>query len=92
MSQLIPSIMSHGFERSTAMTMMTVGAIVAIPLSYLFGVIDAKKGSRATVIIFFIWCAMELTLLILRASMGDLSGDCHGRGMIWRLRKLLWEP
>ena len=65
MSQLIPSIMSHGFERSTAMTMMTVGAIVAIPLSYLFGVIDAKKGSRATVIIFFIWCAMELTLLIL---------------------------
>lgn len=65
MSQLIPSIMSHGFEQTSAMTMMTVGAIVAIPLSYLFGVIDAKKGTRVTVVIFFAWCAVMLLLLVL---------------------------
>lgn len=65
MSQLIPSIMSHGYEQTTAMTMMTIGAIVAVPFSYLFGVIDAKYGTKVSVIVFFSWCFVELLLLIL---------------------------
>ena len=65
MSQLIPSIMSHGFEQTQAMTMMTIAALFAIPLSYLFGVLDAKKGTKITAICFFAWDFVMLLMLIL---------------------------
>ena len=64
MSQLIPTITSYGFDQSQALLMMSVLAVCAVPLSYLFGLLDAKFGTRITVICFFAWSFFALLFMV----------------------------
>ena len=65
MSQLIPTIMSYGFDKKQALLMMSILALCAVPLSYLFGLLDAKFGTRITVICFFAWSFLALLFMVL---------------------------
>ena len=65
MSQLIPTIMSYGFPQDQALMMMSVLALCALPLSYLFGLLDAKFGTRVTVVCFFGWSLLALLFMVL---------------------------
>lgn len=64
-SQIIPTIMSYGYERSQAMGMMTLLALCALPLSYLFGWLDTKFCTKTAVIVFFIWTFAALLFMAL---------------------------
>lgn len=64
-SQIIPTIMSYGYERSQAMVMMTVLALCALPLSYLFGWLDTKFCTKVAVIAFFVWTFAALLFMAL---------------------------
>ncbi|MCI8993765.1 MAG: MFS transporter [Eubacterium sp.] len=64
-SQIIPTVMSYGYEKSQAMVMMTVLALCALPMSYLFGWLDTKFGTKTAVILFFIWTFAALLFMAL---------------------------
>lgn len=64
-SQIIPTIMSYGYEKSQAMAMMTVLALCALPLSYLFGWLDTKFSTKTAVIAFYIWTFAALLFMAL---------------------------
>ena len=65
MSQIIPTIQSYGFDRSEALMMMTVLVVCGLPLSYMFGYLDAKFGTRITILCFFAWCFVALLFMVL---------------------------
>ena len=64
-SQMVPTIMSYGYERAEATGMMTVLALCALPLSYLFGWIDTKFKTKTAIIVFFIWTIPALIFMVL---------------------------
>lgn len=64
-SQIIPTIMSYGYEKKEAMFMMTLLAIFALPLSYIFGWLDTKFCTKVAVIVFFIWTFIALMFMAL---------------------------
>lgn len=64
-SQMVPTIMSYGYERAEATGMMTVLALCALPLSYLFGWIDTKFKTKTAIIVFFIWTITALIFMVL---------------------------
>jgi MFS family permease len=65
MSQIVPTIMSYGYERLQAMTMVSVLAICAVPMSYFFGAFDARFGTRKTIMVFFTWGILALLFMVL---------------------------
>jgi len=69
-SQMVPAVMTHGFDRSEAMLMMTAMAVISMPFSYICGVIDARIGTKPFLIIFFSWAVI---LLIFMAMPGRLT-------------------
>ena len=64
-SQMVPTIMSYGYERAEATGMMTVLALCALPLSYMFGWIDTKFKTKTAIIVFFIWTITALMFMVL---------------------------
>ena len=64
-SQMVPTIMSYGYERAEATGMMTLLALCALPLSYLFGWIDTKFKTKTAIIVFFIWTITALIFMVL---------------------------
>ena len=64
-SQMVPTIMSYGYERAEATGMMTVLALCALPLSYMFGWIDTKFKTKTAIIVFFIWTITALIFMVL---------------------------
>jgi nitrate/nitrite transporter NarK len=65
MSQLIPAYVAKGITTLHAMMLMSGLAILSIFTSYIFGVLDAKFGSRTVTIIFFILGFLSLIFLAL---------------------------
>ena len=60
----IPSL-PLGFATENAVTMLSIAAIVAIPASYLWGVIDQKWGTKVASMLLAIWFAVAILLLII---------------------------
>lgn len=52
MSQVIPRFVEVGFSYVTAIQFMSIGSLLGIPLSYLWGLLDDKIGTRVTCILF----------------------------------------
>ena len=51
-SQNVPRLVSIGYERGTATTIMSIAAIFALLGSYLFGVFDKRLGTKKACIIY----------------------------------------
>lgn len=62
MSQLVPRLMSLGFEQSKAIGTMTVCALIGVVGSYLWGVLDQKLTTRVATAIYGIWYAVAVLL------------------------------
>ena len=62
MSQLVPRLVSLGFDLNTAIGTMTVCAVVGIAGSYVWGVLDQKLTTRVATAIYGIWYAVAILL------------------------------
>lgn len=54
-----------GYTTDNAVVMLTVASIIAIPASYLWGVLDQKCGTKVASMVLAIWYAVAILLLIL---------------------------
>lgn len=64
-SQLVPTIISRGFSQTAAVNMMTVAAVIGIIFSYLFGVLDAKLGTKRASLVFYVWTGLAVLFMAL---------------------------
>jgi MFS family permease len=65
MSQLIPAYVSKGVTTLQTMILMSGLAVLSIFTSYIFGVIDAKFGSKTVTVIFFVLGLFSLIFMAL---------------------------
>lgn len=64
-SQLVPRIMSFGYEQPQAIFMMSVCAIIGVVGSYAWGWVDQKFGTQKAISLFCLWFAGALLFNIL---------------------------
>ncbi len=65
MSTIIPTLLSRGVEMMKAVGIMSTSAIIAIPASWLWGVIGTKKGTKfATLTIYGVMTLAVIFMLI----------------------------
>lgn len=67
----IPVVVSAGFDQVTALTSFSVGSALAIPFSFISGVIDDKLGTKTAFIIIFaatVLLPVSMILLILTGT------------------------
>ena len=74
MSQLVTrNIRDFGMSQGSALTLMTIVALVGVFGSWLIGVIDTKIGTKKTMQMFGIWYAAALVINVLaRGQVGPL--------------------
>ena len=74
MSQLVTrNIRDFGMSQGSALTLMTVVALVGVFGSWLIGVIDTKIGTKKTMQMFGVWYAAALIINVLaRGQVGPL--------------------
>ncbi len=64
-SQLVPAIMSYGYEQPYAIAMMTVAAIIGMVFSVLFGMLDSKIGTKKTSLVLYIWAVVAIAFMLI---------------------------
>lgn len=67
-SRLVPRLMSLGMERGPAVGMLSVVGFFGIFGSYIWGWIDQKFGTKKASLIYCVWYAVALVLLIMMQS------------------------
>jgi OFA family oxalate/formate antiporter-like MFS transporter len=65
MSQLVPRMMSLGFDQNKAIFSMSVCAIIGVVGSYLWGVIDQKLSTRIATALYGVWYALAVVFNII---------------------------
>lgn len=65
LSTLVTTLMIKGLGQTTAVSMMTVAAVVAMPCSYLWGWIGSKKGTKAASLILYCVVIVCLVFMLL---------------------------
>lgn len=68
MPLLIPRFLEIGIKQSIALNLMTIAAVIGIPLSYLWGYIDDKCGTKKACIILAIGFTMMSIAMIFSSS------------------------
>lgn len=65
MSQLIPRLMTFGFEMNQALTIMSIASLIGVAGSYIYGWIDVKFGvKKASVLIMLDFIAAIFLMVI----------------------------
>jgi sugar phosphate permease len=64
-SQLVPRLTSLGYDQTKALSLLVVCAIVSIPGSYFWGLLDQKISTKKASILMSIWNMIALILFIL---------------------------
>lgn len=67
-SQLVARLMSAGYERNAAVSMLSVMGFFGIFGSYIWGYIDLKIGTKKATYAYAAWYAIALLLLIFMAN------------------------
>ncbi|WP_155524616.1 MFS transporter [Oleisolibacter albus] len=67
-SQLVPRLISIGYEKNTAILMFTTAAIFCAIFSYFWGWADVKFGTRRTSIAYAFFFAITHACLLVRGS------------------------
>lgn len=65
MSQLIPRLMSQGFDMPSAMFVMSVASLIGVGGSYLYGWIDVKFGVKKSSVIIMLDFIVAMFLMVL---------------------------
>lgn len=70
LSQFIPRFLSMGGTLQQATLIMSVGGVVAIPFSYIWGLVDAKSGGpkKLTTFLLFLYAVGLVLLLVAGAN------------------------
>jgi len=72
MSQLVPRIMSLGFEQNKALALLSLCALIGIIGSYFWGWLDQKTSTKKASIALAAWYIIALILLIVSKNDGLL--------------------
>lgn len=72
-SQLVPRLMSLGFELNDAIKMLSLAAVVGILGSYLWGLLDHKLGTKKASMVYAVWYITALLLLIVSTQSFTLT-------------------
>ncbi len=67
-SQMVPRLMSLGYDQNFALAMLSLAALSGIIGSVLWGVLDMKTSTKFATKIFCIWYVVALLVLILSAN------------------------
>ncbi len=62
--QLVPRLMSIGFDQQTAILLLASAAVCALPGSVLWGWLDQKYGTKPAGMLYACWYVLTLILLI----------------------------
>jgi MFS transporter, OFA family, oxalate/formate antiporter len=73
MSQLVRRIMTMGFTQTYAISCVSVTAVIGLVGSYLWGVMDQKKGTRWSTIFFGIFYAAGILFNVLASVLIDAN-------------------
>ena len=71
MSQLVSRIMTMGFTQNYAIGCVSVCAIIGLVGSYVWGVLDQKKGTKWSTVFFGIWYAAGIAFNVLASLLID---------------------
>lgn len=71
-SQLVPRLLSLGYEMSFSSLVLAISGLIALPASYLFGWLDTKLGCKKSSLI--------LTVFLI---LGAISALLHGSGIFF---------
>ena len=80
-SQMIPRLMSCGWDEMKATGMMTVAAVLGLFGSYATGWLDQKIGTRKASVIYGLWYLVALILCALPANNITLYGSIFFTGI-----------
>lgn len=67
-SQLIPRLISVGYEKETAVWMFTSAALICAIFSYFWGWVDVKIGTRKTSVAYAFFFAITHSFLLIRGG------------------------
>lgn len=67
-SQLIPRLISVGYEKETAVWMFTSAALICAIFSYFWGWVDVKIGTRKTSVAYAFFFAITHSFLLIRGN------------------------
>lgn len=75
MSQLLSFFQEvRGYDASSALTMLTIAAVIGIAGAWIWGAVDQKLGPQKTCLIFGIWYLAGIILLISPLKIGMYVG------------------
>ncbi|WP_316859312.1 MFS transporter [uncultured Cohaesibacter sp.] len=63
-SQLVPRLMAIGYDMSTAISYLTIAALIGVFGSYAWGWLDQKIGTRKASLVYSFWYIIALSLNI----------------------------
>lgn len=67
-SQLVPRLMSVGYDQNTAIWMFTTAALFCAIFSYVWGWLDVRFGTRRTSIVYAMFFAVTHACLLVRGN------------------------
>lgn len=77
-SQMVPRLMGLGYSQDFGLGMLSLAAVVGIVGSVVWGIIDMKIGTRKTTMVYALWYAVAVVVLLLtdKSLPGTVIGIC----------------
>ena len=73
LSQMVPRLMVVGLDQNGAILWLTIASLVGIPMSYVWGVIDQKIGTKRAVMVFALLWTVMMALSAVGSGLNSLS-------------------
>ena len=73
LSQMVPRLMVVGLDQNGAILWLTIASLVGIPMSYVWGLVDQKFGTKRTVVLFALLWTVMMALSAAGAGAGSLT-------------------
>ena len=65
---IVPTLMARGLEQGVAVRTMSTAAIIAIPASWLWGVIGTKKGTKFATLTVIVVMILSILFMVIQAD------------------------
>lgn len=78
-SQMVPRLIGLGYSQNTALALLSFASVAGIVGSYFWGLLDIKTSTKKTTIIFSIWYAIAIVVLL--TTKNNFVGTVIGCGM-----------
>lgn len=88
-THLVPTFMAKGYTQTTAMLIMSIAAVAAIPCSIGLGVIDSKFGTRKAGLLLAIFGVISMVFMAMPFTWSAWIGAAGAAGMMGCTNNLL---